>query len=244
MNEAPKNRQPSACAPQTVPTEVPSNLETFLTAKRRLRPWSSRFRTIQRQHTDLRHKQPTRRAVRTVGALLVVLVISLSPPSAVAQLDPGVTPFGVSLGGQRYANGSHHSYRTTETNIVERYRWEHRFDGAGGQDVYNQTDINLARARYTIVTPDFYWNVKPLSGATAGTYTCTVPLSNFLCSTGRIVIGDDSHNLSELHQNNLVCHEIGHSIGFGHGTAGNSCMSNGENNQLNTIEIGLINNHY
>ena len=244
MNEAPKNRQPSACAPQTVPTEVPSNLETFLTAKRRLRPWSSRFRTIQRQHTDLRHKQPTRRAVRTVGALLVVLVISLSPPSAVAQLDPGVTPFGVSLGGLRYANNSQHSYRTTETNILERYRWEHRFDGAGGQDVYNPTDLNLARGPDYMLHPDFYWLVKTLHGHAAGTYICTNPLSDTVCSTGRIVIADDAHNLSDLHQNNLVCHEIGHSIGFGHGTAGDSYMSGGDNNQLSTIEVGLINDHY
>ena len=61
---------------------------------------------------------------------------------------------------------------------------------------------------------------------------------------GMIVIADNAHELSDLLQNNLVCHEVGHSIGFGHGTAGDSCMSGGENNQLNHIEIGLINGHY
>ena len=60
----------------------------------------------------------------------------------------------------------------------------------------------------------------------------------------KVVIGDDAHELSDLLQNNLVCHELGHSIGFGDGTAGTSCMSGGDNNQLNLIEIQSINNHY
>ncbi len=183
--------------------------------------------------------------MRTVSALLLALVVLLlSPLSAVAQLDPGVTPFGVNVGGTRYANNNQHSYRTLEDNILQRFRWEHRFDGAGGQDVYNPTDMNLARVPDFALFPDFYWLVQTLHGATAGTYTCATPLSDSVCSTGRIVIADDTHNLSDLLQNNLVCHEIRHSIGFGHGTSGTSCMSGGENNQLNTIEVGLINGHY
>ncbi len=174
----------------------------------------------------------------------MVLVISLSPPSAVAQLDPGVTPFGVSLGGQRYADGREHLYRTLETDLTERNQWEPRFDSTGGQNVYNLTDITLARAASYIPSPDLHWYVYPLPGPTAGTYNCFLPLFDSVCSMGMIVIADDAHELSDLLQNNLVCHEIGHSIGFGHGTAGDSCMSGGDNNQLSYIEIGLINGHY
>ena len=174
----------------------------------------------------------------------MLVLIVLSPSSVIAQIDDSITPFGVDVGGTRYANGSHHSYRSTETNISERIQWEHRFDGPGGQDIYNQTDITLARARYEIVIPDFYWLVDSLPGAAAGTYICSLSASDKVCLNARIVIADDAHELSDLHQNNIVCHEIGHSIGFGHGTSATSCMSGGDNNQLNAIEIGLINNYY
>ena len=116
--------------------------------------------------------------------------------------------------------------------------------GAGGQDVYNPTNITLARTHYNIIIPDFYWYVDSLPGTTAGYHICNIVLTDSLCSNGTIVIADDAHNLSELLKNNLVCHEIGHSIGFGHGTSGTSCMSGADNNQLNTIEVGLINGHY
>lgn len=220
--------------------------KSVLRVGRALRPRSPQdFETIPRStQANFQHNEPTRRAVRIVGALLVVLVVSLSPPLAVAQLDPGVTPFGVSLGGQRYANGSEHSYRTLESDLTERNQWEPRFDGAGGQAVYNPTAITLTRAASYVLSPDLHWYVSSLPGPTAGTYNCFLPLSDSVCTMGMIVIADDAHELSDLLQNNLVCHEVGHSIGFGHGSAGDSCMSGGENNQLSHIEVGLINGHY
>ena len=226
-------------------TATSSDSRPYPSVARARRPRLPGLGTIPRStQTSLQHNQPTSRVVRTAGALLVVLLITLSPPSAVAQLDPGVTPFGVKLGGTRYANNSQHSYRSLEDDILQRWRWEHRFDGAGGQDVYNPTDMNLARAPDYALFPDFYWLVETLHGATAGTYNCATPLSDSVCSSARIVIADDAHQLSDLLQNNLVCHEVGHSIGFGHGTAGDSCMSGGDNNQLSHIEVGLINNYY
>ena len=247
VNKTPTNRQPSACAPQTARTKVHSNSEYSLRIERRLRPRSPRFGTTRVLYTQTfdRHKQPRRRAVRTASVLLLALVVLLLSPSLVdAQYDDSITPFGVNFGGTRYANGSYHTYRSTEIDIVQRYRWEHRFDGAGGQDVYNPTNITLARTHYNIIIPDFYWYVDSLPGTTVGYHICNIVLTDSLCSNDTIVIADDAHNLSELLKNNLVCHEIGHSIGFGHGTSGSSCMSGGDNNQLNTIEVGLINGHY
>ncbi len=57
----------------------------------------------------------------------------------------------------------------------------------------------------------------------------------------KITIADDAVLLNDLLQNNLVCHEIAHSVGFGHGTARASCMTNGENNRLAWWEIRDIN---
>ena len=226
-------------------TATSSDSQPHPSVARARRPRLPGLGTIPRStQTSLQHNQPTSRVVRTAGALLVVLLMTLSPPSAIAQLDPGVTPFGVKLGGTRYANGSHHTYRTLETNLTERNQWEPRFDGAGGQDVYNSTDLNLTKAASHNLNPDIIWYVYRLPGPTAGTYSCLSPLSDSICRVAIIVIADDAHELSDLHQNNLVCHEVGHSIGFGHGTAGNSCMSGGENNQLSHIEVGLINGRY
>ena len=186
-----------------------------------------------------------RHAVRVGGAFLLVFLMVFSVPLfAVAQLAPGVTPFGVNAGGTRYANGSNHSYRSAETSIFQRFRWEHRFDGAGGQDVYNKTDLTLNRAPSVQVIPDIYWLVEGLAGDIAGTYQCVVPQSDTVCTIGRIAIADDAHELSALLQNNLVCHELGHSIGFGHGTTRDSCMTGGDNNKLSVIEQGLINRQY
>lgn len=196
-------------------------------------------------HATSRHGDPKRGAARMVGMLALALVGLLMLPSLVsAQYDEGITPFGVLVGGTRYANNYSHSYRSTELDVTELNRWQPRFDGAGGQDVYNPTAIQLVRAADYALYSDFYWYVDGLTIGTAGTYLCTLPQSDSVCSMGRIIIADDAHQLSDLLQNNLVCHEIGHSIGFGHGTSGTSCMSSGDNNLLNTIEIGLINQHY
>ena len=177
--------------------------------------------------------------------LLIVANLSLSPSLVEAQHPTQFTPFGVKKGGTRFANNSDHSYRTVESHPGERYLWEHRFDGAGGQNVYNSTDLNLRRAyAHEIYFPDVLWYVIPLTGNTAGSYRCTLPKSDSVCDVGTIIIADDAHNLSPLLQNNLVCHELGHSIGFGHGITRDSCMSGGDNNALNPREIGLINFKY
>ena len=46
-------------------------------------------------------------------------------------------------------------------------------------------------------------------------------------------------------QNNLICHELGHTVGFADG--GNlktSCMDGGDNNELGNYEMGKINDRY
>ena len=177
--------------------------------------------------------------------VFVTATSSLSPPSAEAQHPTLFTPFGVKKGGTRFANNSDHSYRTVESHPGERHLWEHRFDGAGGQDVYNSTDLNLRRAyAHEIYFPDVLWYVNKIEGPAAATYQCKYPKSAYVCTTGVIIIDEDSYKLSNLLQNNLVCHELGHSIGFGHGITGDSCMSGGDNNALNPREIDLINFRY
>lgn len=46
---------------------------------------------------------------------------------------------------------------------------------------------------------------------------------------------------SVLSRRNTACHEVGHAVGFGHGTTSDSCMTNGNNADISSYEIGLVN---
>ncbi len=186
----------------------------------------------------------------------IIFLTSLIILSSTGSAQPGRsnnTPFGPSSGGTLYANGANHSYWSSEQNFVERSRWAFRFDGAGGQGVYNSTDLRLNRVptrELHGVIPDVYWFVDAIHNRAAANYKCTVTApanasgQTTTCQIGRIIINSIAHNMSNLLQNNLVCHELGHSVGFGHGTTRDSCMSGGDNNRLNANEIRSINYQY
>jgi len=77
-------------------------------------------------------------------------------------------------------------------------------------------------------------------------YHCTeVSVSGSVCKAGRIEIDDDAYSdISDLLRTNLVCHELGHSIGFHHGRAKTSCMNSGDNAKLDAWELFAISWQY
>lgn len=133
---------------------------------------------------------------------------------------------------------------TVETNPVDLANWQARFDGPGGEDNYEPTDITFTKSSNFYYSVDIFWYVDHIAGDTAAFYDCLVWSSSTRCDSAMIVIADDADELSDLLQNNLVCHELGHSFGFGHGTAGASCMTGGDNNMLAWWEVQTINSKY
>ena len=153
---------------------------------------------------------------------------------------PGAAPFR-----PPYADDSYHDHVSVERNSTERNNWQPRFDGPGGEDNYEPTDLTFTRASSYYSSVDVYWYVTFIPGDIGGTYECKAWASTTKCDRGLIVIADDAYLMSDLLQNNLVCHELGHSVGFGDGgTAGASCMTGGENNRLAWWEIQTINSKY
>lgn len=143
-----------------------------------------------------------------------------------------------------FADNSFHDHVSVERNSAERANWQPRFDGPGGEDNYEPTDLTFTKASSYYSSVDVYWYVTYIPGHIGGTYECKAWASSTRCDRSLIKIADDAFLMSYLLQNNLVCHELGHSVGFGHGTAGASCMTGGENNRLAWWEIQTINSKY
>lgn len=152
---------------------------------------------------------------------------------------PGAAPFR-----KPFADNSIHNHVSVETNAVELANWQPRFDGPGGEDNYEPTDLSFTKVSAYTSSVDIYWEVTFIPGHVGGTYECKDWASSTRCNRAKITIADDAESMSDLLQNNLVCHEIGHSVGFGHGTVGASCMTGGENNRLAWWEIQTINTKY
>lgn len=164
---------------------------------------------------------------------------SPDPNSTSNAAIPGTAPFR-----PPFADNSYHDHVSVERNAAERGNWQPRFDGPGGEDNYEPTDLTFTKVQRYYSSVDVYWYVTYIPGDIGATYECKAWASSTTCDRSVIVIADDAVLMSDLLQNNLVCHELGHSVGFGHGTAGASCMTGGENNRLAWWEIQAINARY
>ena len=144
-----------------------------------------------------------------------------------------------------FADNRSHDHVSVERNSAERANWQPRFDGPGGEDNYEPTDLTFTKASSYYSSVDVYWYVTYIPGHIGGTYECKAWASSTRCDRSLIKIADDAVLMSDLLQNNLVCHELGHSVGFRDGgTAGASCMTGGDNNKLAWWEIQKINFKY
>ena len=185
------------------------------------------------------------------GRLLVAFIVFLA--TAVVLVTVAVAETGLATSVEivgaapfraPFADDSFHDHVSIESNPADRANWQPRFDGPGGEDIYEPTDLTFTRASAYSSSVDVYWRVRYIAGDIGGTYECRAWSSSTRCDRARITIADDADQMSDLLQNNLVCHELGHSVGFGHGTAGASCMTGGDNNMLAWWEIQTINSKY
>ena len=156
-------------------------------------------------------------------------------------------------GGVYLANDARHSYVSIESDTAEHNLWHHRFQGPGGEHVYDPTDLELyesAISNHGTGEPpnvDVRWHVTP-TAASIGEYRCDHAGSSGVCISSVILIHPDTYShprMTELLRNNLVCHELGHTVGFQDGgTSKTSCMTDGRNNMLDQWEIRAINLQY
>ena len=156
--------------------------------------------------------------------------------------DTGTIKVGLAFAADRV-----HTYRTTESDATERALWKPYFK-TGGDDVYTHTRLTVRQANHG-ETPDIRWYVTDFEKTEwvgLAHFECDVFFDERrICKRGVIRIDDDSYSdLEDLLRMNLVCHELAHSIGFGHGTAKTSCMNSGNNNTLDAWESLAISLHY
>lgn len=185
------------------------------------------------------------------GVVVIVIAIATTVVSTPATISAqrveiaGAAPWGPTAGGTYFADDKYHTHVTIETNAADRTEWQWRFDSPGGEDNYEPTDLDFSKVAAYSASVDVYWYVTSLDPMYAALYDCKAKSSSTRCDRARIRINETAENLSELLQNNLVCHELGHTVGFGDGgTAGASCMTGGDNNQLAWWEIQTINSKY
>lgn len=185
------------------------------------------------------------------GVIVIVIAIAtavVSTPDTISAQGvevAGAAPWGPTNGGTYFADDKYHTHVTIETNAADRTEWQWRFDGPGGEDNYEPTDLDFFKVAAYNSSVDVYWYVTFIDPMYAALYDCKAKSSPTRCDRARIRINETAENLSELLQNNLVCHELGHTVGFGDGgTAGASCMTGGDNNQLAWWEIQTINSKY
>ncbi len=183
----------------------------------------------------------------TTAIVLCCLAVSVTTVSAANAWGGSPAPF---TGPQGFADDSSHSHRTIESTASDRNNWQWRFDGAGGEDNYEPTDLSFWKTTSNSSWVDVKWYVTTqsnshLSAGVAGTVYCAVWASSTTCDSFRLLIADDADEMSSLLQNNLVCHELGHTVGFADGgTLQHSCMDGGDNNMLRPYERGKINARY
>lgn len=187
-----------------------------------------------RTRSDQAHAGVGRRKLGALAALVGTLIV-LSTASASAS---GGWPTSFRA---PFADSSVHTWVSTEGNVSERNFWTPRWT-SGGENNYEPTDLTFTKVSSYSSWTDIYWYVTNISAA--GDTTCMNWSTSQMCEQFRVRIDTDADNLPILQERNLVCHEIGHTVGFGHGTDHTSCMSGGNNNILGWWEVNLINGRY
>jgi len=143
-----------------------------------------------------------------------------------------------------WADGKAHSHVSVESNGNQKAAWQWKIDGPGGENVYEPTDLTFSKKTAYATWIDIYWYADPtIPGSAVGDALCVTPLVAGKCDQFRLRFEHNALGWLGSHMtNNLVCHEIGHSVLFRDGgTTGSSCMTAGDNSRLGWWEKGTIN---
>lgn len=148
-----------------------------------------------------------------------------------------------------WADGWFHTYGSIEATYTDRVEWEWRFDGPGGEWRYEPTDLTFTKVSTVNTVTDVMWYVTPNSNmvrdGASGEVNCDIWTSTpGVCDRFRFKINETTANMASHIKNNLVCHELGHTVGFGHGVVESSCMTGGDNSRLGWWEVNAINGRY
>lgn len=156
-------------------------------------------------------------------------------------LPGGRAPFNL-----RFANDRFHYWRSIETDPGQKAEWIWRFAGPGGEIVYEPTDLSFGEASPTSSSVDVTWEVTnnvQVPGAAAEVICAVTGTVAGRCQSFTLKINEATvGQLSSHMRNNLVCHEIAHTLGFNDGgSTGSSCLTSGNNSRLGWWERDEIN---
>lgn len=170
-----------------------------------------------------------------LGSMIAGVIIGVSTAAA------GPTPFAAP-----FADDYSHSHISVESDPGDRFYWWIRMNSSLEGD-YEPTDLNVWEAQSYATWVDLYWYVTPTlpNPAAAADTTCMAWVDGQRCGRFRVRIKEDAINLTQLQEENLTCHEVGHTVGFRDGgTDGTSCMDGGNNAVIGLWEWFWINVHY
>ena len=115
------------------------------------------------------------------------------------------------------------------------------------------SDRSLLRDTSPASWIDVYWYMTPgtnfSSAAVIGDTICKRWKSTKVCDQNRVRFAErllvrKSPTYTTTQKYQVVCHEFGHAVGFGHGTTGRSCMDGGGNGKISWYEIQKVNGRY
>jgi hypothetical protein len=180
-----------------------------------------------------------RKSKLSIACTVLVVASAFLPRSASAHGFPG-----------RYADNRDHWSVTVEPTEEQRSYWNHFVHfSLFGQ--YDPTDLIIHEQSSYTSSVDIYWysleqwafnNDYP--GVTVhGDVICEATLSGNACDRFRLRLSEGARATSEANQWHLVCHELGHTIGFDDSVPepGQGCMSGCGCGVLSTHERGHVN---
>ena len=143
-----------------------------------------------------------------------------------------------------YADDSLHRWSSEESTWSEEVEWIWRFRGPGGENAVEPTDLTFTETSSGITSTDVWWWVGP--SPWPGAVWCSYVLTGPTCDRFYLKISDTFAPTASSHvQNNLVCHELGHTIAFGDGgTTSLSCLTGGMTATFSPTETNIINTRW
>lgn len=145
------------------------------------------------------------------------------------------------------------NYTSTESNTGDYWEYVTYMDYAMFAVWGGLTDLKARskhRTYYSWIDIGWYMTTD-MQDNVAGDTRCRVwkNKSANICDRSRVRFAEfmlnrvgPSHTTTQ--KRNVACHEVGHVVGFGHGTAGTSCMDNGNTGTITDYERNLVNARY